>query len=279
MKEEEIRKIYENLSDEYVSYLWSYKNNFETNEEGIHDITKKFMDLEMDLKHKYRTDLLVSNTMMYSLLEDHDENTIVIMDLKNIILFLKLNTLYSLLKTNLFSLRYNLFKLYSNYHFRYRLGSYYKIEEYIQKKFNLDIDKEEDLNLIREIEEDVHELSIGFCDESFNRTKENHNFIIKVLVETIDTLIGYMNPYLEDTPNINENSIERLVPMLKNYKELQEETKEKIREYEELKLNPFKEIKETFKDIFPLIESDPEYDFEEFELIVPKEEGVESDEL
>ena len=311
MKPDEIRKIYENLSNEYVSYLWSYKNNFERNEEGIQDIIKKFMDLEIDLKHRYRTDFLVSNTMMFSLLEDHDENTIEIMNLKNIILFLELNTFYSLLKTNLCSLKYNLYQLYVRYRFRYGLISFYKIEEYIKDKFKLDIDKEEDLKLIMELDEGIHELSIGFYDEIFSRKLREYNFIIKILVDTIDMLINQMNPYLEHTPNITEDTIEGLVPMLKNYKELQEEIKERIREYEELKLNPFIEVIESTvesevkrenefnekyneeihdpKNSFPMVDYDerlkaaietaPKYDFEEFELIVPEEEGVETDEV
>lgn len=296
MKEEEIRKIYENLSNEYVSYLWSYKNNFEMNEEGIHDITKKFMALEMDLKHKYKTDLLVSNTMMFSLLEDHDENTIEIMNLKNIILYLELNTFHSMLESELCLLKFFLSELYVSWKFRYGLGSFYKIEEYIRKKF--DLDKEEDLKFIMEIDEDIHEISIELYDEIFNRTKRKHNFRIELTVKTIDTFIEQINPYLEHSPIITENTIEELVPMLKNYKELQEETKETIRAYEELKINPFIEViestvesevkrenefNEKYNEIndsensFPLLDYDeelaksianaPKYDFEEFELV------------
>jgi len=274
MKEEEINKIYENLSNEYVSYLWNFKNNFKDNEEGIHDITKKFMDLEIDLKDKYRTDLLVSNSMMFSLLEDHDENTIEIMNLRNRIVYLKLNTLYSLLESDLSFLKICLYELFVSWEFRYRLSSFYKIEEYIKNKFNLDIGKEEDLNLIMEIEEDVHELSIEFYNERFDRTEKKLNFIIERLVNRIDKFIEHINPYFEDVPKVSEDTIKELVPMLRDYENLQEEIKETIREYEKLKVNPFEEIIESTNELNIPIETVPEYDFEEFELKVPDEEGV-----
>ena len=105
---------------------------------------------------------------------------------------------------------------------------------------------------------------------------------------------------MENSYEVYEDTIEELVPVLKSFILIQDEVKAAIREYEELKLNPFKEaiefnvkfnVEHTNEEHerlnkehgfnYPMLDYDeelakaianaPKYDFNKFELIEPEE--------
>ena len=308
MNVKEIRKLYENLSDEMVSYFWSYKNNFLGNPEGIERIKSRFLELDSDLKDKYKTDVLYFSSMVKSLANEFDETNTEVLKNHYSILELGLYSNYISFLYNFHMLNDILHHYYIDYEFRYT-DSFYNIEEYIHERFNLDIDKEEDLIAIIEIEEDLRNFNIEFNDKKFNHYRMILNSFIKSLVKNLEHISKHIKRYLELEERIDENTIEELVPVLQEFNHLQQLAKEKLDEYEELKLNPFKKAIEVSVNVkmedndyrinyneslkeedkkysLPLYDYDeelakaianaPKYDFNNFELILP--EGVDPDE-
>ena len=308
MKEEEIKKLFENLSEELVSYHWSYKNNFSGNPEGIEKIKNRFLELDSDLKGRYKTDVLYFSSMYKTLAKEFDEtNTEILrLQIKNDLLeFLQYANLF---EHELFILKMVLDNFYIRYEFKYAFGNSYKLVDYIEEKFNLDINKEEDLEVIIDLSDKSSEIDKEYNEEKFRRVSRDHNFLIETLVESLEESLKKMNLFLEMDYEI-ENTIEELVPIVKSFIELQGIAKSLIDKYEDVKINPFKESIEVSVNVkmkdndrrikyneslkeedkiysLPLYDYDeelakaianaPKYDFEEFRLIENgKEEGVE----
>ena len=295
MKEEEIKKLYENLSEEYISYHWSFKNNFTGNLEEIDKINKRFLELDSDLKGRYKTDVLYFSSMTKSLRKEVDEvNTEVLrLQIKNDS-FEFINWI-NLFEHELFLLRILLDEYYVKYHFKYSFGNSYKLIDYIEDKFSLDMNKEEDLDIISYFNEKSEEIDKEHNEKRFKRTERDFNFYIKTLVEFIEKCLNQINPFLKMDYEITENTIEELVPIIKSFIEIQGIAKTLIENYEELIANPFKEsiegvVKiqvESFNKLDEGLEyslkldydeelaiamaNAPKYDFEKFELIDNKE--------
>lgn len=255
MSTDEIIKLYENLSEELVSYYWSYKNNFKGNPEGIKRINKRFSELDKELKHKYRTDYLFSKSLALSLMKEFDSvnEEFYNYDVKTyygnyLLIFDKYSNLFNLL---LWLLGLTLDEFYTKYKFKYDFGYSYRLEEYIIEKFNLDFDKEEDLKLIMELEDKASEIDREENEKRFKKIERDFNFLIEHFVNLIEEIIAIVKDYgfLDFDIEITEDTIEEVVPILESFKKLQEEYKTSLDKYEHLKINPFKIAIEVFVKI------------------------------
>lgn len=305
MKEEEIIKLYENLSEELVSYYWSYKNNFSGNPEGINRLKNRLKELDSDLKDIYKTDVLFSSSMIKTLAKEFDETNTEVLRLIYKNELLEFISYLNVFEYTVYLLNMVLLRIYLKHEHKYYFDSNYKLVSYVEEKFNLDYNKEEDLAIISDINEKAYEINKEYHEESFERDIRPYNSFIQILIEMIELIIKEINEYLERDFEVYEDTIEELVPVLEGLIRIQDKAKEELKEYEELKLNPFKEAikfnvnfnvehtnkrnKELNKEHgfnFKMLDYDeelakaianaPKYDFEKFELIEP--EGVESDE-
>ena len=300
MKEEEIVKLFENLSEELVSYHWNYKNNFSGNPEGIEKIKNRFLELDKDLKDKYRTDVLYSSSMIKTLAKEFNETNTEVLRLEYMNDLLKFLSCINPFQYIFHVLKMVLMGLYIKHEHKYYFDCNYKIVSYIEEKFKLDYNKEEDLKLMIEIDEKASKFNNEYHEEAFKRDVRDYNSLIQVLIGIIESYIKKLNPFLENSYEVYEDTIEELVPVLKSFILIQDEVKEAIREYEELKINPFKEaiefnvkfnVEHTNEEHerlnkehgfnYPMLDYDeelakaianaPKYDFNKFELIEPEE--------
>lgn len=249
MNEEEIIKVYENLSDEYVSYIGSYKNgfNYTNTMEETERIIKRFEGLDSDLKGIYKTDVLYFSSLAKSFfkgfVDANEKIHSLYVEYCLIIQVLNLSHYMGMFRYLFKYLNFHLMDLYHFYEFRYAFNSNYKLVDYITEKFNLDFNKDEDLKIMYGIDEEAFKVDKEFHKESFERLEKVFDSNIERLVKDIDKIISELNinNYLYEKTIIPEGLDEEVVQHIENIIKTKEEAKQLIEEYEELKDNPFKE--------------------------------------
>lgn len=302
MKEEEIIKVYENLTEEYISNFCSFKNNFKTNDERIKVLNNRFIEMDSILKDKYRTDILLSEGLIKALSNELDESTVEIYSMIGYELLLMFNFTYNSFYKDLGLLEFVLNDLYFKYKYKYSFNSNYDLVYYVQDKFNLDIEKEEDLKIIIELGEKASEIQKLNNESNFERIKRNFNSNIKTLVNFIEMDLKEVELYLK--ADLNEENFIGLNSTFEEIMEIKVKLQGLLDSYEDLKVNPFKkaieiEVENTVEEneyrkkyndslkederefslklfnydeeLAKAIANAPKYDFNKFELIEPEE--------
>ena len=278
MKPEEIEVLYNEINKKVIDSLGTVRNNYSYDYETIIKANEELEETNRILKTKYPTiEALGSSTRLNLLIEKYEELTTEAKELEFSIIVVTLASMVMSLRNKINYLKSVLYKFYFRYSFRTSNLDNFLIDE---------LGVPEDIVLV------TLEPYVYYTTAFFSKSLEkDFNFFIESLVKDIDFNIAKLDNYLAVKIEPSNYTDEAIIKTMEELIQLQIMATTSIKQYEEIKLNPFEEAvnveaefkvntfnklvtSDEFKTTFEeekefLLRRRPSYNFDSFELIVP----------